>query len=96
MFRRRQIASLIVVMVILVQGLVLVHGLDHFAPSENEDCVFCLKLEQQKYGLAESALVINQVACLQARISLKPLADQSQQRTLFRLRAPPQQIKQNA
>ncbi len=96
MFLRRQIASSIVVTVILVQGLVLVHGLDHFSPSENDDCAFCLKLEQQKYGLAESALVINQVACLQAKISLNPLSHQSQHRTLFRSRGPPQQIKQNA
>jgi hypothetical protein len=59
MFLRRQIASLIVVMVILVQGLVFVHGLDHFSPSENDDCAFFLKIEQQKYGLVEPALVIN-------------------------------------
>jgi hypothetical protein len=96
MFGRRQIASAIVIMLILVQGSALAHDLDHFSPSENDDCVFCLKLEQQKHGLVASAQLIDQAACLQAKISLSPPSFYSQQRTLFRSRAPPRQIKQNA
>ena len=54
---RLPIAFTLIVLIVLAQGIILLHKVDHMLPVDNGDCALCLKAEQQKHTLVAAGVI---------------------------------------
>jgi hypothetical protein len=89
MISRSHIAASLLLLVLLAQGLLVWHGIDHLIVSDNAECVLCLKTEQQKYGLLNLSYSYQASSFPSDKIPSSILYFEKETSSQFQSRAPP-------